>query len=48
MTPADRLSAFVRLQRACMQELKASPEGWRTFLQRNLRRRAVDGTAHAR
>jgi hypothetical protein len=41
LTPEERLARFVELQNRAMQLLKASPEGYRQFWERNLRQRRI-------
>ena len=40
-TPRERLERFAALQRRAMQLLAASPEGYRHYWERNLRRRSI-------
>ncbi|MCC6352964.1 MAG: hypothetical protein IT577_03705 [Verrucomicrobiae bacterium] len=40
-SPAERMERFARLQRQAFDLLKASPEGWRRYWERNLRKRRV-------
>lgn len=42
LTPRQRLQRFVELQRRAMQLLAASPDGYRRYWERNLRRRRTD------
>jgi hypothetical protein len=41
LTPRERLERFVVLQRRSMQLLAASPEGYRHYWERYLRRRGI-------
>jgi hypothetical protein len=41
LTPHERLKRFVALQRRAMQLLVASPEGYRNYWERNLRKRSI-------
>lgn len=41
LTPRERLERFVVLQRRARQLLLASPEGYRQYWERNLRRRSI-------
>jgi hypothetical protein len=41
LTPRERLERFVALQRRAMQLLVASPEGYRNYWERNLRKRSI-------
>jgi hypothetical protein len=41
LTPRERLERFVALQRRAMQLLAASPEGYRNYWERNLRKRSI-------
>jgi hypothetical protein len=45
LTPAERMEHFAALQETCMAELRSNPEGYRRFLARNYRKRAVKGNA---
>lgn len=38
----ERLARFVELQRRAMELLKASPNGYRQYWERNLRQRSID------
>jgi hypothetical protein len=42
LTPQERLERFAVLQRRAMELLRASPEGYREFVRRNHRKRAID------
>jgi len=42
LTPRERLARFVGLQERAMQLLAASPDGYRRYWERNLRRRRTD------
>jgi hypothetical protein len=48
LTPSERMARFVQLQNLCMQQVKATPDGWRAFLRRNLRKRAINPGPHDR
>jgi hypothetical protein len=41
LTPRERLQRFAALQRRAVQLLAASPEGYRPYWERNLRRRSI-------
>lgn len=41
LTPAERIARWEKLQQAWFAELHRSPDGYRHFLQRNYRKRAV-------
>ena len=41
LTPAERMARFVELQRRAMQLLAASPEGYRRYWERNIRKRSI-------
>ncbi len=41
MTPHERIARWAVLHEAAMARLEASPEGYRRFIQRNMRQRAV-------
>jgi hypothetical protein len=44
MSPAERMARFAELQKKAFALLAASPSGSRHFLQRNLRKRRVNGS----
>ena len=43
-SPSERLARFAALQKRAFALLDASPEGYRRFWRRNLKKRAIDGS----
>ncbi len=44
LSPAERMARFAELQRQAFTLLSISPDGYRRFLERNLRQRRIHGS----
>jgi hypothetical protein len=44
LSPAERMERFAALQKRAFALLAASPEGYRRFWERNLRKRRIHGS----